>query len=81
MYKCRFCKHIGIRTIHGLAICHDHSKSPVLESLIIDFYKKENELWEKNYDSMERQRDESLSRPWKSLINYYKYKLKVWMKR
>jgi hypothetical protein len=36
---------------------------------------------DENYNSMKKQRDESLSRPWKSLINYYKYKLKVWMKR
>lgn len=81
MYKCRFCDNIGIRTIHSLAICHDHSKSPVLEGLIADHYEKENKRMDKNYDLIKRQRDETLSRPWKSLINYYKYKFKVWVKR
>ena len=74
MYKCRFCKHIGIRTIHGLAICHDHSKSPVLESLIIDFYKKENELMDENYNSMKRKLSMVYTRPWKNLIEYYRVK-------
>ena len=74
MNKCQFCQNHANNSIYGIHVCYQHNKSPVIEGLISDFYKKEHEIMGANYNIMKRKLSMAYTRPWKNLIEYYRVK-------